>query len=176
MACRSSTSGQGLTFTSARVLARALFRASGYMTFGTPITSRPWTGGLSALSCLGELCNCNRTYDCRGDVWALSPANVRSHGPGTSRAGASRPGRSFELPLVKGFLPLQGGLSSAHGLSSLRPLPATLSLCLAARASRPGNGSVPLRVVLSLPPSAALVLCCEQCPSYHSFLSRELCF
>ena len=31
-----------LTFTSARVLARALFRASGYMTFGTPITSRPF--------------------------------------------------------------------------------------------------------------------------------------
>ena len=42
VACRSSTRGQGLTFTSARVLARALFRASGYMTFGTPITSRPF--------------------------------------------------------------------------------------------------------------------------------------
>ena len=41
VACRSSTRGQGLTFTSARVLARALFRASGFMTFGTPITSRP---------------------------------------------------------------------------------------------------------------------------------------
>ena len=40
VACRSSTRGQGLTFTSARVLARALFRASGYMTFGAPITSR----------------------------------------------------------------------------------------------------------------------------------------
>ena len=42
VACRSSTRGQGLTFTSARVLAQALFRASGYMTFGTPITSRPF--------------------------------------------------------------------------------------------------------------------------------------
>ena len=42
VACRSSTRGQGLTFTSARVLARALFRASGYMTLGTPITSRPF--------------------------------------------------------------------------------------------------------------------------------------
>ena len=69
VACRSSTRGQGLTFTSARVLARALLGASGYMTFGTPITSRPfWTGGPSALSCPGDLCNCNRTYDCRRDV------------------------------------------------------------------------------------------------------------
>ena len=187
VACRSSTRRQGLTFTSARVLARALLRASGYLTFGTPITSRPWTGGLSALSCPGELCNCNRAFDCRGNVWALSPANVRSQGPGTSRAGASGPRRSSILPLLRGFLLLQG----VSHRRRVFPLPATLlsvsrhqgllpgegecstargsSLCLRPRPRCCAVSSVP---VSPFPVAGAAFLTCPVSP-WHDLLFSE---
>ena len=177
VACRSSTRGQGLTFTSARVLARALFRASSYMTFGTPITSRPLGREVplrsrAPVSCVTATTRLTVEEMCGLSLWLPYGHRVRA-------LLVLAPPDLGSL-LIFCIFPeasrccFKGGLSSAQGLSSHPPcdtLSLSLSLCLAARASLlPGEGECSTaRGPLSQPPSSVSVLCCEQHPSYHRF-------
>ena len=184
VACKSSIRRQGLTFTSARVLARALFRASDKMTFGTPITSRPLGREVplrsrAPVSCVTatvrmtveEMCGLSLRLTCGHRVRALlvlAPPN-----PGALLI--------FCLFSEGSCCCFKEGLSSVQGLSSLRTLPATLflSLCVSRRkglsfAWRRGMLHC-TRSSLSLRPRS-WCSAVSSVPRITVFLSRELYF
>ena len=142
--CGSSTRGQGLTFTSARVLPRALFRASGFLTFGTPITSRPLGREVplrsrAPVSCVtatvrmtvGEICRLSLRLTYGHRVRALLVLEPPDLGARLFSASSQR------LPAAR----MSGCLIGAGPCFPSHPPCDTLSLCLAARASLlPGEG------------------------------------
>ena len=179
VACRSSTRGQGLTFTSARVLARALFRASGYTTFGTPITSRPLgrevplrsRARVSCVTATGrmtveEMCGLSLrlTYGHRvRALLVLAPPD-----PGALFTFCLFP-EAFRCCFKKVshrryFLP-PCALSPRHSLSP--------SLCVSrpqGLSLLPGEGECSTaRGPFSVGLRSVSVPCCEQRPSYHRF-------